>query len=201
MVRTDAPLLLFLILTASAVLPSSAIGAPDRPPPCADMTDSGKNCSCDLRSLRPLQGAIGLYEVAHKEKRISEDPSKAEDKLKKDPIKVVRGPNGDLFIVDHHHGALAWLDAGFASSICIIQHPELSTDPALFWDQLAEKKLDHLEDKNGVAIPHEKLPRTLFELRSEDDPYRSLAGLMRKDDGFCRDSSTPNSPNFVGRIS
>jgi hypothetical protein len=192
MVRAVAPLLFFLFLTSF----SSLAAAAEELPSCAQMSDPGKNCSCDLRRLRPLQGAIGEFEVAQKAKQIKDDPSKAEDRLAKDPIKVVRGPNRDLFIIDHHHSALAWLDAGFPGGICSIEHPELSADSARFWDQLADKKLDHLEDRNGVAIPHEKLPRTLPELRSEDDPYRSLAGLVRKNGGFCRDSMHPEFAEF-----
>jgi len=196
MVRADAPSLFAVFLTSSLVLLSGAVASADKLPSCAEMTDPEKNCSCDLRTLRPLQGAVGQFEVAQKVDKIKDDPSKAEDRLRKDPIRVVRGPSGDLFIVDHHHTAIAWLDAGFLSSICSIEHPELSTDPALFWDQLADMKLDHLEDKNGAAIPHEKLPPTLFELRSEDDPYRSLAGLVRKNDGFCRDPKHPEFAEF-----
>lgn len=128
-----------------------------------------------------------MGEVNHKKKKIEDHPAQAENYLRKDPIKVVRGPNGDLFITDHHHGALALMEAGYESGVCSIEHHKLSTDPARFWDELAEKKLDHLEDKDGIPIPPEKLPKTLEELQSQDDPYRTLAWLVRKENGFCRD--------------
>src|SRR5262249_27366581 len=85
---------------------------------CDQRTVPGVNCSCDLKSLRPLQGAVGMGEVRQKAEKIKEKPKKEEGKLAADPIKVVRGPDGNLFVTDHHHGARAWLLAGYAAGVC-----------------------------------------------------------------------------------
>ena len=41
-----------------------------------------------------------------------------------------------------------------------------------------------LADEKGVAITPDALPKTLKQL--PDDPYRTLAWMVRKGDGFCR---------------
>jgi hypothetical protein len=74
---------------------------------CGASSKTGIPCSCDVRTLRPLQGALGMEEVRDKADKIKAKPGKACQKLANDPIKVVRGPGGALFITDHHHGANA----------------------------------------------------------------------------------------------
>jgi hypothetical protein len=49
------------------------------------VTADQKVCSCDLTKLRPLQGAVGMKEVAYKEKIISDDTKHQRKKLKKEP--------------------------------------------------------------------------------------------------------------------
>jgi hypothetical protein len=75
---------------------------------CGVSTRAGVTCSCDVRTLRPLQGAIGLEEVRAKQQNITEHPKREWKDLENDPIKVIRGPANQLYITDHHHGADAW---------------------------------------------------------------------------------------------
>jgi hypothetical protein len=152
--------------------------------PCDQQAKPGVNCTCDLRSLRPLQGAVGMGEVLEKKAKIEKKPDKEKRHLEADPIKVVRGPAGDFFVTDHHHGALAWLMAGISSGICNIEPDALSTDPKEFWVEVEERHKAHLKDKNGAAIMPDSLPKTLTQL--PDDPYRTLAWMVRKSGGFCR---------------
>jgi hypothetical protein len=151
---------------------------------CDQNTAAGVNCSCELRSLRPLQGAIGMGEVLAKADKIRNKPDKAMRKLEDDPVKVVRGPGENLYVTDHHHGARAWLEAGYASSVCIVQDVKVSQNLSKFWEQLREHNWVRLADKNGAAIPPDDLPKSLELL--PDDPYRTLAYLVRKNGGFCR---------------
>ena len=95
---------------------------------CDQQTRPGVNCLCDLRSLRPLQGAVGMGEVLEKRAKIEKKTEKAKRHLAADPIKVVRGPGGRLFVTDHHHDALAWLMAGISSGVCSIEADASSTD-------------------------------------------------------------------------
>jgi hypothetical protein len=140
--------------------------------------------TCDLATLRPLQGAIGMGEVRIKADRITAKPKKERKKLACDPIMTVRGPGGQLFITDHHHGARAWLLAGFKDGICSTRPETFSNIPETFWSQLRARNLIHLETADGRAIEPGDLPKSLDQL--PDDPYRTLAYLLRKADGFCR---------------
>jgi hypothetical protein len=72
---------------------------------CGASTKAGVTCSCDVHTLRPLQGAIGLEEVLAKEQKIAAHPKRERRDLEDDPIKVIRGPGNELYITDHHLGA------------------------------------------------------------------------------------------------
>jgi hypothetical protein len=178
--KTSAGMVLSVAFLVYSLIPSLA--ADDVR--CDQQTAPDVNCACDLKSLRPLQGAVGMGEVWQKAEKIKAKPEKEENKLAADPIKVVRGPDGQLFVTDHHHGALAWLLAGYASGICSIEPDPSSADPEKFWPRLEELKKVHLENKDGVVITPDALPKSLQQL--PDDPYRTLAWMLRKEDGFCR---------------
>ena len=87
-------------------------------------------------------------------------------------------------MTDHHHGARAWLLAGYASGICSIEPDPSSDDPGKFWPRLVDLKIVHLKDKDGIVMAPDALPNSLEQL--PDDPYRTLAWMVRKKDGFCR---------------
>jgi hypothetical protein len=175
-----------LLLSTLAFLAhgSSALLAADKKQRCDLQTMPRVNCTCDLKSLRPLQGAVGMGEVQQKADKIKNKPKKEESKLAADPIKVVRGPGGQLFVTDHHHGARAWLLAGYSSGVCSIERDPSTPDPEKFWPRLEDLKKVHLENKDGVVIAPDALPTSLEKL--PDDPYRTLAWMLRKKDGFCR---------------
>jgi hypothetical protein len=175
-----------LLLSTLAFLAygSPASTAADKKQRCDRQTMPGVGCTCDLKSLRPLQGAVGMGEVQQKADKIKQKPKKEENKLAADPIKVVRGPGGQLFVTDHHHGARAWLLAGYSSGICSIEPNPSSSDPENFWTQLKDLNKVHLENKDGGVIAPDALPLSLEQL--PDDPYRTLAWMLRKKDGFCR---------------
>jgi hypothetical protein len=142
-----------------------------------------QKCTCDIRSLRPLQGAIGFGEVEAKAAAIAAHSKRERADLEDDPIVVIRGPRDNLFIIDHHHVAMAWLLAGYSTGICQIQ-PGPTGDERAFWAELEQKNLVRLADKSGKPIRPDELPKSLEAL--DNDPYRTLAWLVRKDQGFCR---------------
>jgi hypothetical protein len=151
---------------------------------CNAMSKVDATCSCDVGTLRPLQGALGRREVEDKKDDINEDLEKEREDLKKDPIKVIRGPGGALFVTDHHHGAEAWRLAGHPDAFCRIEKgPKFVTEDQ-FWSALKQKNLVHLEDADGKPLMPAQLPSSLADM--PDDPYRSLARYVRKANGFCR---------------
>jgi hypothetical protein len=151
---------------------------------CDVSTKASVTCSCDVRTLRPLQGAIGLEEVLAKKQKIAAHPERERRDLEDDPIKVIRGPGNELYITDHHHGADAWRLAGKPIALCEIgKGPAFNTD-AEFWSGLERDLLVRLANADGKRLEPAQLPQSLKLM--PDDPYRSLAWLVRKNGGFCR---------------
>lgn len=152
--------------------------------PCDANTQAGTTCACDVRTLRPLQGALGMEEVHDKARRIVAKPEKEWQDLVDDPIKVVRGPGAALFITDHHHGADAWRLAGHPAALCQIGARSPFSMEAQFWTGLSSDRLVRLVDADGKPLTPAQLPPSLE--RMPDDPYRTLAWQLRRKGGFCR---------------
>jgi hypothetical protein len=162
---------------------------------CDAVSGEDKICPCDVNTLRPLQGAVGMEEVKKKKDDIKAEFDEEWKDVVDDPIKVVRGPGGALFITDHHHGADAWRLADHPESVCqIVKGPTFTTE-AEFWSGLRTMKLVHLEDADGKPIEPAQLPKSLAEM--PDDPYRSLAWYVRKKHGFCRDPAQKEFAEFI----
>lgn len=185
-------ILLPLLLFAHAATAGNAscnkdaeVGVGSAATACSANSKTGVPCSCDVRTLRPLQGAVGMEEVRDKADKIRAKPDKACQKLASDPIKVVRGPGDALFITDHHHGADAWRLAERPFALCEIEDRAPISSEAQFWSDLIKDHLVRLADADGRPIGPEQLPSDLAQL--PDDPYRSLAWRLRKSDGFCRE--------------
>ena len=184
----------FIIAAALAILATGAAAEPD-PPACSPATAVKAICTCDVNTLRPLQGAIGLEQVRNDMAGIQSRPDHELKKLAKDPIKVVHGPDGGLFITDHHHGADAWRLTGRTSLICqVVQGPAV-TEGQAFWDGLKQMRLVRLADADGKPITPAQLPKDLASM--PDDPYRTLAGMVRRKNGFCRPPGQPEFAEFV----
>jgi hypothetical protein len=177
-------------------LPFGMAGFADEKPDCnPNLLDTV--CKCNLADLRPLQGAVGRIEVEHKKQQILNNEDCERNKLKKDPIKVIFGPDNRLYIIDHHHGALAWLKARTergesTTGFCRVQAVADDEGKRVafgnehnFWETLKSEHLVHLKNEMGEPISASDLPQTLNKLYEHDDPYRSLAWRVR-DKGFCR---------------
>jgi hypothetical protein len=160
-------------------------------------------CKCNLTKLRPLQGAVGEKEVEDKREKIGRDPKKAYNGLCTDSIKVVFGYGGDLYVVDHHHGAKAWLEANTTygkTGFCQIVNgdhklPYNYSSFDEFLGALYQKGLVHLKDQNGRDIKASDLPKTIDAL--PDDVYRSFAWKVRQAGGFCKSSDAQEFLEFT----
>ena len=63
---------------------------------------------------------------------------------------------------------------------------DLSTlDTAAFWSVLDHKNLVYPFDANGRRRDFAQIPKTVMQLK--DDPFRSLAGELRRAGGFAKD--------------
>jgi hypothetical protein len=145
-----------------------------------------------ILDLKPTQMAIGMLEVSKKVKQY-EKLSKKElkNELKKEPIEVVKAPNGWLYIIDGHHTAMAlWLLGQKKTYVEVKKdYSKHNMSYDVFWRVMREKHLVHLYDQFGEG-PHDPFYLAKDIRGLGDDPYRSLAWLVEKAGGF-RETKSP----------
>jgi hypothetical protein len=102
-------------------------------------------------------------------------------------VPVVLGPGARLFIVDRHHLTRALYDEGVVNvPICVIANlSDLSNDE--FWRILEDRRWTHPFDDEGERCAYEVLPKFVGDL--VDDPFRSLAGALKRAGGYKKDKS------------
>ena len=141
-----------------------------------------------LADLRPTQMTVGAAEVAVKREQWKQLKSKERDKLLQSHwFPAVRGPRGRFFIVDHHHLGQA-LTQEEVANVWVMQLADYSdVEPDMFWRLMEFHHWAHPYDEKGRRCEFSQIPQQLSQLR--DDPYRSLAGEVRKAGGYAKDAS------------
>lgn len=155
----------------------------------------GTECRCALSSLHPMQVAVGMLEVKKRVEKIKglRATNKLEEYEHCQPEPVVIGPNDPLtgaprfYITDHHHLARALLDGGESATECTIEDSQSALPEPDFWDLMTKEKKVWLYDAQGNPVTWQQLPKSLQEL--QDDPYRSLAWAVEKQNGFYKPCS------------
>jgi hypothetical protein len=99
----------------------------------------------------------------------------------------VLGPGGEHFIIDHHHLGVALIEEGVQEALVTTLDDLSWLKPAVFWRTLEFRSWSHPYDHRGRRRDYREMPRRLTQL--EDDPYRSLAGLVRDAGGFAKDQA------------
>lgn len=141
-----------------------------------------------LRKLRPTQMTVGYAEVAAKQVQWQDMRKNARKHfLHNHWLPAVRGPKSNYYIVDHHHLGRALLDQGVEDCHVIVLKDLSHLAPDEFWLQMDQAQWVHPYDAKGRRRPVDELPRTLEDLA--DDPYRSLAGEVRRAGGFPKDAT------------
>ncbi len=138
-----------------------------------------------LADIKPTQIAVGMLQVKAKQKalrKLAEKPEKLIQFLLEHPIPVVKGPEGKVYAIDHHHLACALMREKFKTvpTVQVADYSALSK--ADFWKKMEEMQYVHLHDEKGRLQSYKALPDSLADLK--DDPYRSLAGLARQKGAF-----------------
>src|ERR1700720_4585548 len=138
--------------------------------------------------LRPTQITVGMREVKAKRKRWREegDPKGAEF-LGKHMIPVILGPKQRHYVIDHHHLALALHEEG-VNEVAVTVIANLSMlEPVSFWFVMDNHNWMHPFDDAGRRCHYKDLPKSVTGL--VDDPYRSLAGELRRVGGYAKDTT------------
>jgi hypothetical protein len=142
----------------------------------------------DLDKLRPTQITAGFAEVALKRAEWARLAKKARrDLLESHWFPAVLGPRGRYHIVDHHHLGLALLQES-VQRVSVMVLADLSyLVPAIFWRVMEQHNWAHPFDQAGERRGFDAIPTRISQLL--DDPYRSLAGLLRGAGGYAKDTS------------
>jgi hypothetical protein len=143
--------------------------------------EKGENCKVKITELRPSQGAVGMRDVLKRESLAKEaltDEKMLKQYLKSNRVDIVIGPEGEFYLIDGHHHALAMNRADVPYAYAKIRKNFYGWDPEDFWDEMEERGWVRLKDEKGKRISRKKLPRRLKNLKV--DPYRSLARAVQK---------------------
>jgi len=140
-----------------------------------------------ILALRPTQMTVGMREVKEKRKRWREHKSKRKqaELLGQHMIPVVLGPDQKHYVVDHHHLARALHDEGVKDVLVTVIADLTMVDKNAFWSVLDHRRWAYPYDAKGERRHFRDIPKSMTGLK--DDPYRSLAGEIRRAGGYAKD--------------
>lgn len=142
--------------------------------------------------LHPTQLAVGMQQVQKKMEKAAKKRAKGAEKLdaflKSNPIPVVLGPGSKAYLIDHHHLACALYKLGIPNCYIGVAKDLSHLEGERFWKAMADERLVWLHDSNGQPVQLEQMEQLLPETVAglNDDPYRSLAALVRKAGGYTK---------------
>jgi hypothetical protein len=142
----------------------------------------------DISDLRPTQITVGIREVNAKRKGWREKRGKkAGEFLGKHLIPVILGPNDRHYVIDHHHLARALHEEGVKDVLVTVVADLSMVDRDTFWTVLDNRSWMHPFDDKGRRRGYKDIPKSVRDLI--DDPFRSLAGELRRAGGFAKDTT------------
>jgi hypothetical protein len=142
----------------------------------------------NILDLRPTQITVGMREVNAKRKGWREKKSKKGGEfLGKHMIPVILGPSDRHYIIDHHHLARALHEEGIKNVLVAVVANLSMVDRETFWTVLDSHSWIHPFDNNGRRRDYKAIPKSVRDL--VDDPFRSLAGELRRAGGFAKDTT------------
>jgi hypothetical protein len=141
-----------------------------------------------ILSLRPTQMTVGMREVKEKRTRWREyDKKKQAELLGRHMIPVVHGPDERYYVIDHHHLARALHDEGIKDVLVTVVGDLTMVEREAFWGVMDNKRWVYPYDAKGERRHFRDLPKSIVDLK--DDPFRSLAGELRRMGGFAKDTT------------
>ncbi|TXM76015.1 chromosome partitioning protein ParB [Methylobacterium sp. WL103] len=141
-----------------------------------------------IADLRPTQMTVGYREVAEKRRRWRDyDDDKRAAFLGAHMVPTLLGPKKRHYVIDHHHLSRALLEEGVESVLVTVVADLHHLDKDAFWTVCDHKSWVHPYDAEGVRAGFKDIPKAMADLA--DDPYRSLAGELRRAGGFAKDTT------------
>lgn len=141
-----------------------------------------------IADLRPTQMTLGLREVEEKRRQWRELAEKhGPEFLGHHMVPTVLGPKGRHYVLDHHHLVRALHDEGVKQVLATVEANLSVLTKTSFWIYLDNRSWCHPYDDEGVRRDFDAIPDHIGALK--DDPYRSLAGELRRAGGFAKDTT------------
>lgn len=141
-----------------------------------------------IAQLRPTQMTVGLREVEERREHWrARKPGDDNAYFAKHMIPVVLGPKNRHYVVDHHHLACALMAEGVTEIFVVTLARLHKLDQDAFWVVLDNRGWMHPFDARGRRRPYDEIPRSLRDM--VDDPFRSLAGALRRAGGYAKDTT------------
>jgi hypothetical protein len=138
--------------------------------------------------LRPTQMTVGMREVKEKRKELRERGDKKIGKfLGSHMIPAVLGPGKLHYAIDHHHLARALHDEGLEQILVTVVADLSMLELDEFWIFADHRSWVHPYDDKGRRRDFSEIPKSIDKLA--DDPFRSLAGELRRAGGFAKDTT------------
>jgi hypothetical protein len=141
-----------------------------------------------IDELHPTQITVGMREVEAKRSAWrAREGEKAGEFLGRHMVPVIEGPKDRHFVIDHHHLTRALWEEGVTSVLVTVIARLRRLEHDAFWFVLDNRNWTHPFDDKGKRRPFGDIPRTVKDL--VDDPFRSLAGELRRVGGFAKDTT------------
>lgn len=142
----------------------------------------------DIAELKPTQMTIGLKEVETRAAKLKALAQEDGEKLvRKHVIPVVKGPKENYYVIDHHHLCRAMLLAGSTQVSVIVVLNLVRLEKDAFWVFMDNSGLVHPFNDEGKRCDYHDIPKSIADMT--DDPFRSLAGAMRRKGGYAKDTT------------
>jgi len=138
-----------------------------------------------ITALRPTQMTVGFREVERKRlawrRRAQGDRP---DFLGEHMIPAVIGPGRRIYVIDQHHLVRALHEEGVSHVLVSVVADLADLKKPLFWTYMDKRNWLHPFDAEGTRHGDDKIPKKIEDLT--DDPYRSLAGELRRVGGYAK---------------
>lgn len=152
------------------------------------MHDSRPLINVRLDELHPTQMTVGAAEVVARRAEWAALKPKQRKKVHEGHwFPAVKGPGGRYFIVDHHHLGAALHEEHIGQAWVMALEDFSGMAPDMFWRLMEFNRWAHPYDHKGRRCAYADIPDAFTGLR--DDPYRSLAGFVRRAGGYAKDAA------------
>lgn len=142
----------------------------------------------DIAELKPTQMTVGFREVETRSAKLKALAEQDGEKLvRKHVIPVVKGPKEKYYVIDHHHLCRAMLLAGSKQVSVTVVLNLVRLEKDAFWVFMDNRGLVHPFDVQGKRCDYKDIPKSIEDLM--DDPFRSLAGALRRKGGYAKDTT------------